>query len=217
MKSSFGFYETMRIILPGFYFASLLFLYWGFFLRLLLPVEIGPFLVLVIFILVVLLSGLTMYAQESTKRRRAFQENQPSTYIQTKARMLSDIEPLSDDETRKFYFYLLNTVIPAAFHDKIFFFGTVYHIMIHIRRTSLWFGCFFLGSIVAALTVHYPLEYLLGLAILTFMVWGVYLLNVRYNKADRKMQENYQDQVYWLSMNDDLVQELLRKRGKANV
>jgi hypothetical protein len=34
---------------------------------------------------------------------------------------------------------------------------------------------------------------------------------VRYNKADRKMQENYKDQIYWLEVNNDLVETLLRK------
>ena len=44
------------------------------------------------------------------------------------------------------------------------------------------------------------------------VAWAVYFLNVRYNKADRKMQENYQDQIFWLQMHDDLVVDLLKKR-----
>jgi hypothetical protein len=46
----------------------------------------------------------------------------------------------------------------------------------------------------------------------TFFVWLIYALNVRYNKADRKMQENYQDQIYWLQMNNELVEGILRHR-----
>jgi hypothetical protein len=50
----------------------------------------------------------------------------------------------------------------------------------------------------------------------TVGVWLVYLLNVRYNKADRKMQENYQDQIFWLQMNNDVVESTLRKFRDVN-
>jgi hypothetical protein len=54
------------------------------------------------------------------------------------------------------------------------------------------------------------------LLLFTFIVWLIYLLNVRYNKADRKMQENYQDQIYWLQMNNELVEQILRKRQPSS-
>ena len=38
------------------------------------------------------------------------------------------------------------------------------------------------------------------------------MLNVRYNKADRKMQENFQDQIFWLEMNQSAVDELIVER-----
>ncbi len=50
----------------------------------------------------------------------------------------------------------------------------------------------------------------------TLLMWLIYLLNVRYNKADRKMQENYKDQIYWLEMNNDLVESLLRKQRPSS-
>jgi hypothetical protein len=34
---------------------------------------------------------------------------------------------------------------------------------------------------------------------------------VKYNKADRKMQENYLDQIFWLRMNEDLLKDILKK------
>jgi len=34
---------------------------------------------------------------------------------------------------------------------------------------------------------------------------------VKYNKADRKMQDNYQDQIFWLQMNEELIKDLFKK------
>jgi hypothetical protein len=50
-----------------------------------------------------------------------------------------------------------------------------------------------------------------GLISFCILIWLIYLLNVKYNKADRKMQENYQDQIFWLQMNEELIQDLFRK------
>jgi hypothetical protein len=55
---------------------------------------------------------------------------------------------------------------------------------------------------------HFALTSVLPVA----LVWLVYAMNVRYNKADRKMQENYQDQIFWLSMNTKLVDDLIAQR-----
>ncbi|HEY4612070.1 MAG TPA: hypothetical protein VII11_03730, partial [Bacteroidota bacterium] len=111
---------------------------------------------------------------------------------------------------RQLYFYLLNNHMPAAFHEKIFFFGTIYHIMSSMRRTSFWFAL--LGTLAIAYEIANttPLIDMQAVLIFTLAVWLVYVLNVRYNKADRKMQENYQDQIFWLQMNNDLVETTLR-------
>ncbi len=210
-SSSFGTYEVFRILVPGFYFTTLLMI----FLQALLSNYIPPipgFIFVVWFVFLMLMSGLSMYAQESPKRRRAFVQNQPSSYLQAKARVLSESDPLSDDEARRLYFYMLNNIVPGEFHEKIFYFGMIYHIMVQIRRTSLWF------AVVALLTAAfqyanglalYQVEPLLGYSL---SLWVLYALNWRYNKADRKMQENYLDQIFWLEMNDDIVKDVLKKR-----
>ncbi|MBI5464614.1 MAG: hypothetical protein HY966_06670 [Ignavibacteriales bacterium] len=210
-RTSFGLYETCRILLPGFYFATLVAFFSAAFRFNDTPPPI-PFPAFIVFLFITIVSGLTMYAKETSKRRRAFVENQPSTYLQNKARLLSQSEALGNDEARRLYFYILNNHVPPAFHDKIFFFGTVYHIMILIRRTSFWFGMFGLAGIFVRLASAIPLPDQRALIALTIIVWAIYFLNVRYNKADRKMQENYQDQIFWLEMNDDIVRDILKKR-----
>ncbi|MCX6135440.1 MAG: hypothetical protein NTU47_16670 [Ignavibacteriales bacterium] len=212
-SSSFGGYEAVRILVPGYYFATLLMCFTGAFAeafgRHLLLEGLQLFL---IFVGVGLIAGLTLYAKESTKRRRAFQDNQPSLYLKTRARAMADLPMMEETDARQLYFYILNNHIPPVFHDKIFFFGTIYHIMIQIRRTSLWFAVLATLSAVSFAYGSPDGSIVSTLSLFATVVWLIYLLNVRYNKADRKMQENYRDQIYWLEVNNDLVESLLRKQ-----
>ncbi len=210
-RSGFAFYEISRVIIPGFYFSALtIILYWAYFWEYFeLPLT-GPPL-WIVFLVVTLVIGLTMYAKETPKRRKAFQENQPSRYLSNKARLMKDIPLLNDSDARMVYFYILNNHMPASFHEKVFYFGTIYHIMIQIRRTSFWF------AILSSLFVLYQFSAGDGISHAQFLilfalgVWLIYLLNVQYNKADRKMQENYRDQIFWLQMHEELVESILRR------
>jgi len=210
-SSSFGTYEAARILVPGYYFAILTIvladltafaMHW--------PLLQNDALLVLAFVVLGFIAGLTLYAKESTKRRRAFQENQPSLYLKTKARAMADIPVMEEEDAKQMYFYILNNHVPPIFHEKIFFFGTIYHIMIQIRRTSLWFSL--LGTVLIWVLALAGYQTSTGLLLFAIAVWLIYLFNVTYNKADRKMQENYKDQIYWLAMNDDLVETILRKR-----
>jgi hypothetical protein len=152
-----------------------------------------------------------MYAKETTKRRRAFVENQPSAFLQEIVRRHSAANILNEAEARQLYFYILNHFIPPAFHEKVFFFGTVYHIMIQIRRTSFWFAVLSIICLIVQISLGIPLVDQQGLVSFCLLVSMIYLLNVKYNKADRKMQENYQDQIFWLQMNGGIVKDLFQK------
>jgi hypothetical protein len=211
--SSFGAYEAFRIIVPGYYFAALLLcLAWAVTDALGQSITLDGMRLFFVFVGIGLVAGLTLYAKESTKRRKAFQENQPSLYLKTKARAMADIPVMEESDARQLYFFILNNHIPPVFHEKIFYFGTIYHIMIQIRRTSLWFAV--LGTLVAAGmgASGLPLRSLSGPLFFAAIAWLFYLLNVRYNKADRKMQENYRDQICWMEMNNELVETIIRKR-----
>ncbi|HTY38184.1 MAG TPA: hypothetical protein VMH23_13795, partial [Bacteroidota bacterium] len=147
-SSSFGTYEAVRILVPGFYFATLLMCFVIAFAQAFgRQLDLPGLQLFFMFCGAGLIAGLTLYAKESTKRRKAFQENQPSQYIKTRARAMPDLPIMEEADARQLYFYILNNHMPAVFHDKIFFFGTIYHSMIPIRRTSLGFA---LISTVAA-------------------------------------------------------------------
>ena len=209
--SYFGLYESARILVPGFYFTSLCALFFYAFVSRYIDLTFNHGCSAMLFLFIVLVSGLTMYAKETTKRRRAFVDNQPSAFLQDMVRRHSSAELLSEAEARQLYFYILNHFIPSAFHEKVFFFGTVYHIMIQIRRTSFWFTIITVICIAVQSAVGIPFLNQQGLILFCMLVGLIYLLNVRYNKADRKMQENYQDQIFWLKMNEDVIKDLINK------
>ncbi len=205
----FGWYETLRILVPGYYFIFVSTVYAAAF-----SLSISPFNAWEIgvpaFLIGGLLAGLTLYAKESPKKRKAFQSNQPSQFILDRSRRVKDAPAMDEHEARQMYFYLLNHYIPQGFEEKIFFFGTIYHIMISIRRTSFAFGL--AGLLLLAADVAAKSHVVLTSAVPVALVWIIYGMNVRYNKADRKMQENYQDQIFWLSMNTKLVDDLIAQR-----
>lgn len=207
-SSRFSSFEILRIIVPGLYFIFVIYILGSAF-----EVQLHPFdlweIGLPTFFVGTILAGLSFYAKETPKRRKAFQTNQPSFFILDRSRKLST-KPLTEDDARRLYFYILNHCMPVTVHDKVFFFGMIYHIMINIRRTSFWFGIAgIFGLIIQFTTKTYCTQSSL---IAVGLIWMVYILNVRYNKADRKMQENYQDQIFWLEMNRDIVDSLISKR-----
>jgi hypothetical protein len=209
----FGRYEMMRIFIPGFFIIFIAYVYIASFSLSAYPFDTWEIGVPTFFI-GALIAGLTFYAKESPKKRKAFQTNRPSEYILERSRELKASPAMTEDEAKRMYFYILNRYMPASFHEKIFFFGMIYHVMISIRRTSFWFGvagiCLIIERYVTA--GHILPETMLSVV----LVWFVYALNVRYNKADRKIQENYLDQIFWLKMNDQLVSEVLTTGADAS-
>lgn len=211
VSTRFTLLEMLRIVLPGAYFLFLCYT-----LAIAFGVLIHPFATwefgIPFFLLGSVVAGLSFYSKETPKKRKAFSENQPSLRILELSRQMANVRPLTEDEARRLYFYILNHLMPVTVHDKIFFFGMVYHVMISIRRTSFWFGIAGIAGIIlqvaftgtTALTTVSPIA----------VIWLVYILNVRHNKADRKMQENFQDQIFWLDMHRETVAALILQRSQ---
>jgi hypothetical protein len=107
----------------------------------------------------------------------------------------------------------------GAFYEKIFFFGTVYYILIQLRRTSFWFAILSIVSLSVQSAAGAAFMEQRGAISFCIFIWLIYLLNIKYNKADRKMQENYQDQIFWLHLNEYLIQDLfiIYERSKKSV
>lgn len=211
MKSNFIPCEVARILVPGFYFALVFFAYVKIFLLGHQPIVLTIGTQMVLFVACAIIAGFTMYAQETPKRRKAFQKNQPSLYLKTFSQLDPSLPALTDDDARLLYFYILNNHIPDRFHEKIFFFGTISTIIIQVRRISLWFSFFAFITFLASVA-SYGFFAPSVLQVFYFLLMsGIYILTVRYNKAERKIQENYHDQIFWLQMNKELVLDLLRR------
>ncbi len=205
--------ETARIFVPGMYFLfAAVLLITGF------EIPVGPFSPWYISLTVILagsaIVGLSLYAKETPKQRKAFRNNQPSRYLLERSRVLFPAAPLTEEEARRLYFYLLNHHVPPIVQEKIFFFGTIYHIIVYIRRLSFWFGMLGSAGLILLLALHgrMPAAAVAAVSVL----WLIYGLNVRFNKADRKMQENYEDQIFWLEMNRTTVDALITQRRQSS-
>ncbi|MFA6468642.1 MAG: hypothetical protein WCW35_07080 [Bacteroidota bacterium] len=212
-STRFAFYEIVRIVVPGLYFIFL-----AFALSIGFGIPLTPFATwefgILFFVLGTIIAGLSFYSRETPKKRKAFQQNQPSLFILNRSREISSVHPLTEDEARQLYFYILNHHLPATVHDKIFFFGMIYHVMINIRRTSFWFGLAGLIGAIVQIAITQTLS--MPAATTVLLIWFVYIMNVRHNKADRKMQENYEDQIFWLEMNKEKVDALISQRSQKS-
>jgi putative effector of murein hydrolase LrgA (UPF0299 family) len=215
-SSGFGVYEGLRILLPGFYCVTLAWLYGivafdiDFFFT---GSSVSSLLILVSGSV----AGLLLYATEGSKRRKAFRENQPSQHILELSRTVNVTPPIDEQEAQRLYFFILNSYMPAPFHQRIFFFGMVFHILTTIRRVTLLYtlaGCAILGTFAA---VHRPEHITVSLIGLILFLGFIYLVNARFNKADRKMQENYQDQIQWLTMNQRLVLYIIQHHEAPDI
>ena len=212
-SSRFSTFEIFRIIIPGVYSITLAMLLVVAFEIPYVFFDSTGFMAL-LFITATVVAGLSFYSKETSKKRKAFLSNQPSTYILERSRRISAQRPLTSDEARRLYFYILNHHMPLTIHDKIFFFGMIYHIMVNIRRTSFWFGLAGTAGLILQIAMTRYMTPMSAAAVLA--IWFVYFLNVRYNKADRKMQENYLDQIFWLEMNTDIVDRLIQTRVQTD-
>lgn len=210
-SSYFGITEGVRILLPGFYCVMLIWL----FSVVLFDVDLfstGSSASLLLIVVSGSLAGLLLYATEGSKRRKAFLENQPSGHLLELSRSLNVSPPLDDNDAQRLYFYILNSYMPATFHQRIFIFGTIYHVLTTIRRITLFFGLTGCAAIGTFLLFRYYDRITIALIVITISLLFIYFINARYNKADRKMQENYQDQIYWLTMHRNLLLNLIRHR-----
>ena len=87
--------------------------------------------------------------------------------------------------------------------------------MILLRRTTFWFALAAIAGILVRVAAGHPLADQASSVVFAASVLLIYLLNVRYNKADRKMQENYQDQIFWLEMNREIVEDTIRQYSRS--
>lgn len=227
-KASFGLNETFRIIVPGYYFLALVYLY----LRILGAhsqelSESFPSIMLGLAL------GFILYSWNYPNRRSAYQKGQPSDYLRNRSHLLAeelkkpDVE-LKPDQHIRLYLYILNNFLPQTFHEVVIVRGALYYCVVYVWMLSgvlgiLGLATLLLGGVLCLLTGSKSI-WLCGLCVTLdngricalaayslgmIMVW---LLLTKPNRIDRTLSYIYKDQIEWLKLNDPLVRYLLQNQ-----
>jgi len=143
----FGTYEVFRIILPGLYFTGLSCLI----LYLFCPtrhafLEFSRHQIFVVSIIAgSIFAGLILYEYDHPKRIKAYESlEMPSEYLKKKLcdKCWFPCENRIKDkgEAIDTYFYILFEIFSASAQQRIFYIGSVYHVLADIRMLSFVFG-----------------------------------------------------------------------------
>jgi hypothetical protein len=180
----FGTYEVFRIILPGFFCLALLLVT----LFLLAPTRqiVAEFSQQSIFLFAISLAGvflgLVLYAYDHPKRIDAYKKlKMPSNYLKEKLcdscpsqceNKIKDIGEAIDS-----YFYVFHQIFSASIQERVYYIGSVYHVLADMRMLSFVFGIIiFLISLVEGMYRTLPVPdslfgILFGAALILFWLF----------------------------------------------
>jgi|SRR5579863_4047505 len=229
-KVSFGARETLTIIIPGYYFLAMLYLYVAALNREWIRTfegETGLFLFLIIGLAV----GFIFFTFNWPNRRKAYNTGQPSDYLWKMSCELSKKQSLPGLELDKknrehvqLYLYILNNFLPSTFHEVIIVRGGLYFCITYVWLISLiWFVVGGLTFAVLNLKCIIALPFELGAeSRLTMLVYSVFQFVIFAflffpKRVDRIVQVLYYDQIEWMKLNQKLVTHLLKDREDPRV
>ena len=210
--SSFSKFEIIKILIPGFYFIFLAILFTEIFNFYLFPFSEQQF-ILPLILLWGTVVGLTIYSLGGSKKRKAFQINQPSIYISNRCKKISPNSLITESEAEQVYYYILNNFVPSIMHEKIFTFGMLFYVLNSIRRITLWFAIS--STLFFAFTNESIFDFFSYKGFFIALLWTVYSLNSQFNKADEKMQDNYSAQILWMQLNSATVDAVIKSYLKT--
>jgi hypothetical protein len=226
-KASFGLNETLRIIIPGYYFLALVYVY----LRILGAhspelSESFPSIMLG------LAFGFIFYSWNYPNKRTVYRKEQPSDYLRSRSRKLADelnrpeVE-LKPDEHIRLYLYILNNFLPQTFHEVVIVRGALYYCVVYVWLVSGILGATGLATVlfagvscllgrggiwVCGLYIDVTRGRTCALVAYSLALILVWLLLTKPNRMDRMLIYIFKDQIEWLKMNDPLVKYLLENK-----
>jgi hypothetical protein len=224
-KASFGTNETLRIVVPGYYFLAMLHLYLGALNRNILHAlgsEVGLFM----FLIVGLAVGFVFFTLNYPNRRMAYTQGQPSEYLLKRSKELAKewgsppIE-LRDGEHIQLYLYILNNFIPQTFHEVVMVRGGLYFCITYVWSISLlWCILSALSLVLLCLLRCLGYSSLVPLGINSYLLLSLYcvlqfvMFAILYfpKRADRILKLLFYDQTEWMKLNEPLITYLLEKR-----
>jgi hypothetical protein len=214
-KASFGLLETLRVVLPGYYFSAT-----GYVLLFVLGVAVGPLKEESLVSLVIGLGvGFGLYSLNLPNKRAVYEKNQPSEHLQKLSHEMSRRLNRPEIDLKKFdavgtYLYVLNNYFPQTFHEVVMVRGALWYCMTYFGMISLFFS--FLATVALALSyipcisVHFA--HLGSAAVFIVAELGLGILIFTTGRTDRMLQAVYKDQILWMDLNKRLLEYILSKR-----
>jgi len=233
IPSRFGTYELFRILFPGYFALTMIILYISLFFRNLIdPIVSQPLFAVVIALGGVFL-GLILYDMDLPKRKwpkRYKSHLQKELDKKDLGKALSERcekctkEPctgfkLNKTNALQAYFVFLNSYYEPDCRERVFYFGSVYHIFSDMRATSfvtaLAIFVTILFSVIYALVGagasfnllslinRYSLHLSIGAILFCLFLW----LRRKDNKGDKYWSQILDFQLTWLRMNEPLLKQ----------
>jgi len=227
LPARFETYELFRIILPGFFFISLL----CFSAYLFIPTRSAflEFSKHQAFLLVVvgggIFLGFVLYAYDHPKKIKAYQESEsemPSNHLK---KILCDScstpccnKILDRGSAIDTYFYLLNTLFDPASRERVLYIGSVYHVLSDIRMLSFVFGSTIVSLSIFGLVllpglpifdVIFGLAF--GIALLFLWIWlhPEFFCHEQLSKGDKYLKYILKFERRYLDLNIEKIKTML--------
>jgi hypothetical protein len=213
-KASFGLLETLRVVLPGYYFSATAYVFLS-----VLGASVGPLKEESLVSLVVGLGvGFGLYSLNLPNKLRVYNKDQPSEHLRKFSHEIAEKLHRPEIQLTKFqavgtYLYVLNNYFPQTFHEVVMVRGALWYCMTYFGITSLLFGA--IASIVA-IADHVPClswAWRAGPYLVVFAVAELGLAFVIFitGRTDRMLQAVYKDQILWMDLNKRLLEYILSK------
>jgi hypothetical protein len=231
-KVSFGARETLTIVVPGYYFLAMFYLYIGALKREWLE-SLGGEVGLTLFLIVGLAVGFVLFTFNWPTRRKAYNTGLPSEYLWKRSLQLADELGSQKIELNKktsehvqLYLYILNNYLPSTFHEIIIVRGGLYFCITYVWLISLIWGV--VGGLTAIVLsslqcagIALPFDRGAGsrpvLVIYSLFQFTMFALLFFPKRADRIIRVLYFDQIEWMKLNERLVTHLLKEREDPRV
>ena len=225
-------YELFRIILPGFFFMSLLCVSAYLFL----PIRSAfiEFFKHPAFLFVVVVGGIflgfVLYAYDHPKRIKAYrglESEMPSTHL--KNILCDSCSAPCDNKIHDkgsaidTYFYLLGNLFDSASRERVLYIGSVYHVLSDIRMLSSVFGSVILLISVFGLVQRAGLPIIdaifglaFGFALLFFWLWlhPEFFCKKQLSKGDKYLKYILKFQRRYLDLEIEKIRRMLCKQKR---
>jgi len=222
LPAQFASYEFLRILLPGYFaFEGVVVYLWLFLPELLGALTTNGAFFGILFVLGGVFCGLILYAIDYPARRKIFKESRPlAQFVVDRANSCRYGCRLPKEELEKnahvMYWFVLDTRVPPQRRQRIYYFGSIYHIYSDIRLIMFVMIVGILTTLAAkspSLQSCTSLRELLSISQLPLLVTAILTCALLFltvcNKGDLYWRDGLAGQLLWLKLHPEIVDELI--------